>query len=827
MPGFITNHFVFMEEHLLHEIRSVEKFSELPSLILCHSPIEIAFLKQFFSKHGCIYDSLCFYTFDTFVSEFLKGFTLQCPIISIADLKFLTNSKQLYLDSQVLLRFFLEENFVNQRGIDSETLATLRLLEEQMRELNWQMPRQALKTIMANSPKLFTKCILFGFSSREHLYTYFLEFIQKITHHVTFFAFDWGDSELATFELLESIFGSAVNINENIPREPLIFQNNFALVDDPIDATAYIQQLLSFSETQENTGIICLSPIFATLVAHHLEILQIPFHNGFSTPLTDSRDNLIFAWHRWQMKNDFESFMQFCHYLQPFEPNLLPQGIDICEILNKIFNAYPSFHVRDLADFSENFYLKNILEHYPMLLENGSFCEFSEKTSLVIPEMIKHEKYFTKNFQTTKKAFLDYAFHCYFESKPPSNESHFAPIFLLDSQSAAQLQFDKIIIFFQDISNNFPLPLLRAGSMHYIAMKSGISVDFIELYQMRMGKFLDINTIQSIHFSLKKNSKNNRKQYDSLRRIHQIRNDKNSNFSEFEYTIPEIRNYSLPITAIEYAYSNPEEIWYSHILQNDRPQLLLQKSKLEGVLTHSLLHLSHNFFPSFQEFQQYIISKKQHFRQKFTNIPSQILLQEIIDSAAIKAFVIAKKLAAFERFPFIANEVDLHTITTLFEENSFSFHGRIDCILSLYPFRKTFHQDNAQNDILLIDFKTGATSQNDLRKLVKKFTTIPQSLSGLQLVLYGLMLRTLGYQNIQLLILNSDPYDHAESLHLDMITFSENFKFIRKYLKVLLNDGIFGYSQPHPFGKTYFSAPIAILPPNSEVIQNKRKQLFL
>jgi hypothetical protein len=79
---------------------------------------------------------------------------------------------------------------------------------------------------------------------------------------------------------------------------------------------------------------------------------------------------------------------------------------------------------------------------------------------------------------------------------------------------------------------------------------------------------------------------------------------------------------------------------------------------------------------------------------------------------------------------------------------------------------------------------------------------------------------------VQLLILNGDPYDHAEPLHLEMITSGENFKFIQKYLKTLLNDGIFGYSQSHAFAKTSFSPPIATLPPKDTVIQNKRKQLF-
>jgi hypothetical protein len=699
-------------------------------------------------------------------------------------------------------------------------------LKQQIQALNWKMPRQALEKITASAPKLFAKCLLFGFSSRDYFGISFFKLLQKIAHHVTFFAFDWGDSELATFEWLENIFGPAENISENNSQKTSTAQANFILVDDPIDAATYIQALLSPAKIQGNTGIICPSPSFATLVAHHLETAQIPFHNGFPRPISTSRDNLAFAWHRWQVKNDLKSFICFCNFLQHLEPNLLPQDIDIGKILIKIFNNYPSLHVQDLTNFSENPCLKNVLEHYPMLDESGSFHEFSQKTGRIIPEIMEAAKHFLQDFQVTKKAFLDYAFHLHFESKPDISSP--ASIFLLDPFSASQLQFDKMIIFSQNTSNSTPFPIssLQAKGMHYIAIKSNVSQEFMECYSLYTGKNLDTNAIQSVYLSSKKITQNNSKQYDFLRKIHKIRNNEHSVFGAFEYMIPEIQNYSLPITAIERAYSDPEEIWYRYILKNDYPQLSFEKSKFEGILTHYFLHWPHDVLPSFHELQRHIALQKQHFQQKFSNISPQILLQEAIGSSETKASIMAKKLTTFETFPFIINEVDLHASTTLSKGISLPLHGRIDCILSLYPFRKTFHKDNAQNNMLIVDFKTGTTSQSDLQKLVKKFTSLPQSLTGLQLVLYGLMLRTLGYQHIQLLILNGDPYDHAEPLHLDMITSGENFKFIQKYSKTLLNDGIFGYSQSHPFGKTYFSPPIAILPPKNEAIQSKRKQLF-
>jgi hypothetical protein len=461
MPGFIANHFASMEKYLLHEMRDGEKSSPLPSLILCHSPIEIVFLKQFFSDHRCACNHFLFNTFDTFMGEMFNKFLPEYPIVSLADLKILAYNKQIYLNSNILSRFFSEENCATQQKIDPDTFGTLRSLEQQIQALNWETPRQALEKITAHAFKLFTKCILFGFSSRDCLGVSFLKLLQKIAHYVTFFAFDWGNSEFATFERLESILGPAENMRENGPEKNRTAQYNFVLVDDPIDAARHIQALLSPAKIAENTGIICPSPSFATLVAHRLEAAQIPFHSGFPSPVFTSRDNLVFAWHRWQIKNDLESFTQFCIFLQCWEPNLFPQNIDISKILTKTFDDYPSLHGQDLADFSKNPCRKNIFERYPMLGKNGQFHEFSEKTDRIIPGIAGVAKHFPPNFPVTKKAFLDYAFHRHF--KASIDTSSLASVFLLDPLSASQLQFDKMIIFFKIFQISHRSPFHRSG----------------------------------------------------------------------------------------------------------------------------------------------------------------------------------------------------------------------------------------------------------------------------------------------------------------------------------------------------------------------------
>jgi hypothetical protein len=179
-----------------------------------------------------------------------------------------------------------------------------------------------------------------------------------------------------------------------------------------------------------------------------------------------------------------------------------------------------------------------------------------------------------------------------------------------------------------------------------------------------------------------------------------------------------------------------------------------------------------------------------------------------------------------DTFSFLASEVDLKSIVTLENGTVIPLYGRADCILSEFLFRKQFHRDNASNRILVIDLKTGSTTQSDLLKLAEPLSDLPTSLAGLQLVLYGLILENLGYKNIQLLISNADPYDRGEPIALRTITQSENFPFIQNFLKKLFKDGIFGYGEKNPFLQGHFSAPIPVIPPENKIIREKRKKLF-
>jgi hypothetical protein len=200
-------------------------------------------------------------------------------------------------------------------------------------------------------------------------------------------------------------------------------------------------------------------------------------------------------------------------------------------------------------------------------------------------------------------------------------------------------------------------------------------------------------------------------------------------------------------------------------------------------------------------------------------------LQEVLDSTI--AYILAEKITQFDAYSFMASEIDLRSTVHLRDGSPITPYGRADCILSEMPFHRQFHRDNAQNHLLVIDLKTGATSQSDLIKLAKPTPHLPNSLTGLQLVLYGLILENIGYKFIKLLILNGDPYDQGEPIELRAITQSENFVFIENFLKKLLIDGTFGYGEKNPFLRSHFTPPIATIPPENAVIQEKRRKLFV
>ncbi|MDR1303385.1 MAG: PD-(D/E)XK nuclease family protein, partial [Puniceicoccales bacterium] len=461
---------------------------------------------------------------------------------------------------------------------------------------------------------------------------------------------------------------------------------------------------------------------------------------------------------------------------------------------------------------------------------------FVKKTTPILPEIREKTSHFPPDLNVKKSAFLAYALAVHRAAKPLAKEPFFCPIFIVDMATATRLHFEHVVAFCDKTApndaaapDNFEnlFPLLSAKFLHLIAEKNNIPTYFAQQYQTTRRQTLDASAIQMLSRSFAAPAADyDPAPYEILSKINAQRNNELENFGPFEYTAggPDMENLSIPVTAIERAFADPEAIWYRYVAQNDRPPLRFEKQKFDGIFTHSLLQWPSEIRPTPEAFRAHIAQKQKHRQHILEQFSPGLLLRDALNSE--NPYILAEKIAQWDDFPFMASECDLRSTFSLEDGTTVPLHGRADCILSQFPLRRQFHKGNADNRLLVIDFKTGSATQSDLQKLAKPFTALPPSLSGLQLVLYGLILENFGYKNIELSILNGDPYEQPEPIALRSITQSENFSFIKNFLKNLIVKGIFGYGENNLFLGRHFPSPIAAIPPNNAAIREKRKKLF-
>ncbi|MDR2807069.1 MAG: PD-(D/E)XK nuclease family protein [Puniceicoccales bacterium] len=824
MPGFITNNFSYIQDPLLATVAQIDPLAPLPAVVLCPTLIDIKILKYFFAKHGLVIANTHFYTVHRFIVALAAQFIPDHHVLCREDIHFLIQNDHLPLDAHLVSRIFLES--AKLEG-DPKFRQNINTLECRMAEYRWLSPTQALEKMIIGAQPIFSTCILWGYSSGDGISTDFLKLLRKISSNTLFFAFDDGDSALAIFEALEENFGCTENIYGDRP-SPRI---SFSAVEDLTDGVRYCGSLVASFEIGATTAIICSLDSHAQLIGNELSAYNIHYHNGFPMAVADARDNFVFAWYQWQYYGDLKHFLCFLDLIAMETPWRLSK--DYYAYLSRLFHRYPTDSVRRLAPQIADPQIIGILSIYPLLPECASMHELMQKTLPIIPEICGQMRHFPFDFEVQKNAFLDYILAIYRNAKPLFREPCYGPIFIMDPLSAARFHFDCVVILDDDATRDYKMldytgehltSLLSASTIHFIGKKNNISIDFSQQYEAIHHCALTPSVIQDLTRSIVVEENAEGENYENLEQIHRQRCDGETHFGPFEYTVEVTESLALPITAVERAFSDPEEIWYRYVLKNCRPPLHFDRAKFSGIFTHDFLHWPGEIRPSLEEYKQHIAQKQKQWQQILAPLEPHLDLQEAMNCQ--KAYVLAEKVIRWDCFSFIASEWDIEGKIILDERIAVPLYGRADCILSKFPLRKRFHRENRQNEILLIDLKTGSTTQNDLLKLTKPFTALPSTLVGLQLVLYGLILENMGYSDIQLLIVNGDPYDDGEPIALHQVTQGRNFAFIQNFLRKLLVEGRFGFTERNAFLRTHFQPPIAILPPESHVVHQKRRKVF-
>ena len=808
MPGFVTSDFRSIHQDLLSLFSALDRHKTTPTCALCPSQVVISYLRQFTEQHFPNLAGIAWFTFEDFL-EWVQQQIPEIPhVVTPNELLFLLRNYNIPCTSPETSFEVLHHN-----------PETEKIIAVELRRLGWITPEQFIHHQNWGKffpQKFFQHFLLFGLTASDSLYLGepFSQLCKTIAKQVSFFAFDPKNDALPMHKTLEKNWDTVVVLRSSLQNASCAAEKNFSIVDG--DANTYIAQSLSqkqFPNTSistETTAVICFTEVDAARIAHALQKQNLPFLNGFRAQTSSLQDNFVAAWLYWQRTEHLEGFIDFYTAWQRLQPTL-PQKKPIREILSEAFAHHPT---RDINILRQNLplHICEFLQNYPLLPQEGLLGAFTENTEPIFPDIFKK---FPADYVTTKSAFLDFIEIAHHSRTPLPYVSCKTSIYLLDLTSVRLLSFNRIIVF---LGNEVPeksleaLRILSTPRVDFLTERTSLSSVFSLLYQQMTGTILSSGRETAITVHCRQNE--NRSNFPELERIQQERTDPQKAPSAFAYT-RKTECIRLPATAIEHAYAHPESVWYHYILKNAPTTLDFEPQKWAGIWTHQLLAFPSTTLPELREMRALI-------QTQALELMSVTPRKSVFQNAVTDALRIAEKLGTITEYPHLTSEVDLQAPLRLSDGTEIPIYGRADAILSRHPFRNNFHPENAQNDLILIDYKTGATDTRDLKKLAKKYTRLPDNLTGFQLVLYGWMLRTMNYKNIQLLILNPDPYAPVEPISLDSILDGDNQLFFEHYLCSLLIEGVFGYELQSPFVSCSFMPPIAEIAPNKEILQEQK-----
>ena len=787
MPGFFADHFRSIEQKFLQTVQQFDELTPEPHLILCQSSIEIKYLKQFVLHHLRHITHAEWLTFDALIAHFKQNINDSQHIITLSELRFLVKNLNLscHLENLAASLGF----FINHDATSDQTT----ILNE-IRRLNWITPKEFLLKHRNNTKKIFHHCLLFGYSSHSTYDNFWLQFLKQICHDICYFSFDYGDSELPIFERLESLFGEGLPCYDG---QNHFSQKHFTAVQgDPL------HYALSVLSKEKSCAMICFSETDAAIISEKLNQRGIAHHDYFRHLVHSEQTLFFYAWYHWQQDLSIDSFCKF------YTLNQKKSTIDIYKLFADVFSKYPTNNFETLIQNIKNQELTSFLNVYPLLPQNGPWSQFINSITHVAPEIFEnYRNLFPEDYPVTKPAFLKLIQSIYDYNRQHSNEPFFSPIYIIDPLSASQLHFDIAFIFF---NNDTAIDTFTSQFLSNIDSEKCYFLSHLPCATFCKNLNATFNCAQEI-------IENNPQKFLELQQAQKERADPENLSSEFAYNFNE--TITLPATAIERAYVNPEEIWYRYVAKASRETLKFEPLKYLGIFTHQYLAWKHSHFPTYDELKNNIAEKfDQNIKNFSSTLPNTLLERSLNTTSALR---IARKLCTIENFPYISSEINLNSTVVLSDGSRILCYGRADAILSQLPFRNTFHQNNSENAIVVVDYKTGATAQNDIAAFTKPFQRLPLSLSGIQLILYGLILRSIGYKHIQLLIIDTNPYTSSDSITLDQ-ALSENLPFIERYLKTVILHGQLGYTTINPFSKTSFTRPIAEIPPSNDIILAKK-----
>lgn len=585
----------------------------------------------------------------------------------------------------------------------------------------------------------------------------------------------------------------------------------FIFCEDILSQIGYTVQNLNGHEL---IGIVANSNEICSILETFFTRNNIAFHPWRNTR-QNSPESIIFRhWKNFQIGHSIQNFILFLHALQ-ITNHLSSQEVKtIKSEVHKIYTQIPLDDIDILSRDSSAFYLRQLISKCPILPETATVREFAKKIENIFP---LHAKKI--NNQETVLSTQEFLYFLESEiSFSPKQTCTLSNIFIINSEIASNLAFDKLFIL---SDKNSPLPsAFYADTTYFVTNVKSIPTSIFHEYKNSQNQSLKILEVPIISLE---------------GQFPFIQSFDNSTSCEFHFPKSSDISYQtqltpidLSATALERAYEFPEEIWFKNFLKIYTPPYEFSKQKLSGILTHRLLEMHSPVFLDLETFSKTATEQVNCFLFKLLSLVNEIpsLIREAVDP--LDSEVIYNKLLLFkETFPFVSSEVNLASTIVLSSREIIPVHGRADCVLSKKPLFFSTHPSNHDNSILIIDFKTGNTSQKNLEKLSKSPDTLPQNLSGLQILLYGLIFRSWGYRDIQLLILNKNPYEIPTPIHINELLNEGNLPpFLENFLTQIILNGFFLKNIPNFFSKNQFEPPLSLQSFDKEKLIHLRKKIL-
>jgi hypothetical protein len=283
------------------------------------------------------------------------------------------------------------------------------------------------------------------------------------------------------------------------------------------------------------------------------------------------------------------------------------------------------------------------------------------------------------------------------------------------------------------------------------------------------------------------------------------------------------RQIAMSCRDLEEMLVAPGIVWMKYFLGVEKEtldSLIDLKGKAKGIRIHNWLHRSWNIHAQqewflkpenvYKHFDQIVRLERNELEEFFREHDFQLplILNSTWYECLAKTETLIRALENVSDYKWMQTEKKLRNPTTIHLNDKLRLNitGRMDVILS----REAQTQSEYGEDILIVDYKTGAKPDVSLKSMAKG--------NGTQLALYGLAVMALGAKNVQLSFLSDDDFNFC----LDRF---ESLQGLWEGMAFMQRTGIFGNwgELDSEYGRSV-RYPLATLHIDSQVIE-KRKLL--